>query len=284
MSHPVNNAQLTMLQSHFGRIARRLQSEADAAKSFDHSLNKGQIREAFIREFLENNTSTLCGIGTGEIIHSSTASGDPRNQIDVVVYNKTYPKLSLATGIDIFFAETVSSFIEIKSSLKKNHLREIAAVTKKIKTSTILKPQRFNPTGMVKTPRPYSFVFAYDGPKKITTVLQWMKEVAADDAYNLDALRATEPKQRVFFNNQFIDGVFVLGLGYVLVDALPFQSPLIELNALGEAIPLDHIWWCSKKHELGMLWALINQLSWQMQWTVFDLTDYTGSSEIGVAN
>lgn len=273
-----------MLQSHFGRIARRLQAEADAAKSFHHSLNKGQIREAFIREFLEDNTSTLCGIGTGEIIHSSTAPEDPRNQIDVVIYNKTYPKLSLATGIDIFFAETVSSFIEIKSSLKKNHLREIAAVTKKIKTSTILEPQRFNPTGMVETPRPYSFVFAYAGPKKITTVLQWMKEVSAEDGYNLNALRATEPEQRGFFNNQFIDGVFVLGLGYVLVDALLFQSPLIKLKAIGEAIPLDHIWLCSEEHELVKLWALINQLSWQMQWNDFDLTDYTGSSEIFIEN
>ena len=110
---------MTLFHSHFERIRRRLEAEGEAAKSFYHSLNKGQIREAFVREFLAQNTSELWGIGTGEIIHKGTLAEGKRSQIDVVIHNKRYPKISLATGIDLFFIETISSFIEIKSFPEK---------------------------------------------------------------------------------------------------------------------------------------------------------------------
>ena len=113
---------MTLVRSHFDRIKRRLIAEGQTAKSFRHGANRGQIREAFVREFLSQNTSHLTGIGTGEIIHAGTSPDEPRNQIDVIIHNNRYPKISMATGVDLFFVETVSSFIEIKSSLRKEHL------------------------------------------------------------------------------------------------------------------------------------------------------------------
>ena len=275
----MSNTGMTLIRAHFERIGRRLQAEGEAARSLHHNLNKGLIREAFIREFLEDNTSSLCGIGSGEIIHRSTNSEDPRNQIDVIVYNKRYPKLSMASGIDIFFAETVSSFIEIKSRLDKSHLQEFATVSKEIKSKTDSKTPRFHPSGLRYTLRPYSLVFAYDGPKKIQTLLKWMKEVSTEDEYCLDALRATEPQKRSYFANQFIDGVFVLGTGFVLVDALPVRSPLSQHFGNCEEATLDHIWWCGKSDVLPMLWALINQLSWDQQWSEFDISEYLGNMQ-----
>ena len=79
---------MTLIRSHFDRIMRRLEAEGQAAKSFLHSANRGQIREAFVREFLAQNASHLTGIGTGEIIHSSTLPDEPRNQIDVIIPQK----------------------------------------------------------------------------------------------------------------------------------------------------------------------------------------------------
>ena len=64
--------ELSLIQGHFARVASRLKSEGDAARSFDQGTNRGQIREAFIREFLSYNTSPLTGIGTGEIIHAGS--------------------------------------------------------------------------------------------------------------------------------------------------------------------------------------------------------------------
>ncbi|MXY43453.1 MAG: hypothetical protein F4Y50_05250 [Dehalococcoidia bacterium] len=178
----------TVLAAYFDRVQRRLQSEGDAARSFQHGLNRGQIREAFVREFLAQNISDFWGIGTGEIIHSDSSPDERRRQIDVVVHNRKYPRLSLATGIDLFFIETVSSFIEIKSSLTKSALREAAAVSKEIKSNAHFAPQRLNPAGMVETPRPYSFVFGYGGPKRIETVLNWLKDISKEYDYGLEAL------------------------------------------------------------------------------------------------
>ena len=238
-------------------------------------MNRGLIREAFVREFLAHNTSDLWGIGTGEVIYPGAQPGDERNQIDVVIHNRMYPKVSLATGIDLFFAETVSSFIEIKSTLRKSDLVRTARVTKDIKKNTKLEPQRFNPTGMVKTPRPYSFVFAYDGPKNISTVLGWMKEVSESDDYNLTQLRTTHPADRGFFNHTFIDGVFILQRGFVLVDGLPICSLVAGRHDVGDC--LEHIWISSPEQELTVLWALINTLNRSMSWTTSDVTPYLGT-------
>ena len=85
---------MTLFRSHFDRIRRRLEAEGNAARSFHHGLNRGLIREAFIREFLAQNISDLWGVSTGEIFDGETKEGEIRNQIDVVIHNKRYPKLS----------------------------------------------------------------------------------------------------------------------------------------------------------------------------------------------
>lgn len=273
---------MTLLQHYFERIQRRLESEGNAAKSFQHGLNRGQIREAFIREFLALNISEFWGIGTGEIIHKDAPPAEARHQIDVVVHNRKYPKLSLATGIDLFFIETVSSFIEIKSRLTKENLRHTVAVTKEIKSVAEFAPQRFNPTGMVKNPRPYSFVFAYDGPKKIETVHRWLEEISGEGEYGLGALEDTDPEERAFFDHKFVDGVFVLGRGFVTLDALPFHSHISHAIEAGLEVPKNAVWVSSAEQELLMLWALVNEANARLFWNQDDLTTYLGTIQLSI--
>jgi hypothetical protein len=230
-----------------------------------------------VREFLAQNTSHLTGIGTGEIIHAGTSPDEPRSQVDVIIHNNRYPKISMATGIDLFFVETVSSFIEIKSSLKKEHLKAVARTTKAIKSHVDIPPQRFNPMGLVKTPRPYSFVFSYDGPSKIQTVVQWMKDLSLESDYGIDRLRETAAEDRSFFSHLFIDGVFILGKGYAYVDALPWQSRLVGAIHEGQQVPDGTIWGYSKNNELPVLWVLINILSESYLWNNFNMSDYLGA-------
>ena len=272
-----SETQLSLIQAHFKRIARRLEAEGAAARSFDHGTNRGQIREAFIREFLSQNTSPMTGIGTGEIIHAGTNASDQRNQIDVVIHNNRYPKISLATGVDLFLGETVSSFIEIKSKLEKSHVRKAAKTVKSIKEKLTWAPQKLNPTGLVKNPRPYSFIFAYDGPSQIKTILNWMKLISADDEYNLSQLIDTPPENRSYFKHYFIDGIFILGKGYVVLDALPFESVLNSPELKGMALSTDHIWVYGEENELAFLWMLINVLSEKYLWNNIDLTEYLGA-------
>ena len=95
-------------------------------------------------------------MGTGEIFSRESRDREARNQVDVVIHNKRYPKLPLAAGIDLFFVETVSSFIEIKSHLTKDDVKQAAVAAKRIKDLTDFEPQQFNPTVMVRNSRPYA--------------------------------------------------------------------------------------------------------------------------------
>ncbi len=276
-TQPGETASMTLFRSHFDRIRRRLEAEGNAARSFHHGLNRGLIREAFIREFLAQNISDLWGVSTGEIFDGETKEGEIRNQIDVVIHNKRYPKLPLAAGIDLFFIETVSSTIEIKSRLTKEDVRDAAAVAKRIKSLARFDPQSFNPTGMVKNPRPYSFIFAYEGPAKIATVLNWMMDVSKEDSFGLDDLRSTNPGERGFFNHLFVDGVFVLGQGFVAVDSLPFESPVERAIEQGFPVSPSEIWIHSPERELEFLWAIINQLNEKLLWSNFVMSGYLGA-------
>ncbi len=269
--------EIPLLQAHFKRIGKRLEAEGEAARSFEQGTNRGQIREAFIRELLSNNTSPFTGIGTGEIIHAGSMSGQPRRQLDVVIHNNRYPKISLATGIDLFFIETVSSFVEIKSHLRKEHLKTAALVTKDLKTHARLDRQHFNPTGMVERPRPYSFVFAYDGPTNVTTILGWMKEISSDGGYRIEELERANDDGREYFNHLFIDGVFVLGKGFVCLDSLPFQSRLQAARKLNSSLGTDNIWLYGTENELIFLWLLINVLSEKYHWNNINLGEYLGT-------
>ena len=186
----------TLFRSHFERIQRRLEAEGKAAQSFHHGLHRGLIREAFIREFLSENLSEFWGVGTGEIFHPEAQEEETRNQIDIVIHNKRYPKLPLSAGIDLFFIETVSSVIEIKSRLTKSGVRQAADAAKRIKSLANFPPHRFNPTGLVENPRPYAFIFAYDGPAHSETLLRWMIDVSREGDYGLDNLKKTNPSER----------------------------------------------------------------------------------------
>ena len=321
-----------LFSSHFERIQRRLEAEGKAAQSFHHGLNRGLIREAFIREFLSENISEFWGVGTGEIFGRESRDREARNQVDVVIHNKRYPKLPLAAGIDLFFMETVSSFIEIKSRLTKDDVKQAAVAAKRIKDLTNFEPQQFNPTGMVKNPRPYAFIFAYEGPAKIETVIRWMRDISAEGDYGLDRLGkpgtrfiaagprpaaqrgfckrrvvvehrlarlvqlgiphqnqvpedrqfpagflgACNPEDRQFFDHQFIDGIFVLGKGFAVVDALPFESQVARAIQMGLEVLPSEIWIHGSERELEILWILISTLNEKLLWSNFEMERYLG--------
>lgn len=161
--------------------------------------------------------------------------------------------------------------------MTKNDVRDAAKVAKRTKSLARFEPQRFNPTGMVKTPRPYSFIFAYEGPAKIETVLKWMTDVSKEDDFGLDDLRDTKPGERGFFNHLFVDGVFVLGQGFVAVDALPFQSLVEGAIKNGVPVPSNNIWIYAPERELEILWTIINQLNEKLLWSNFEMSSYLGT-------
>lgn len=91
-----------MLKSHMDAVENHLVSIAKIPANSGHTLHRGTPREAFIKEFLEGHLSANVAIGTGEIIDSTSLPRAQRNQYDIVIYKKNYPKLDFGGGINGF--------------------------------------------------------------------------------------------------------------------------------------------------------------------------------------
>lgn len=218
-----------MLRSHIDAVETHLLAISQIPANSGHSLHKGTPREAFIREFLEQHLSERVAIGTGEIIDCDSRPGEERNQIDIIVYKRDYPKLRYGGGIHAFLAESVVATISVKSTLSKEKFREdmhAAQAIKKLKRNIVMS----HSAGYVP-PSILSYVVAYDGPASMRTVSGWIAELEKDVAYPTLPLDA---KKRYSVSAPALDAVFVLGKGFVHYGNSPigfFNDGALQQNA-----------------------------------------------------
>src|SRR5947209_3872606 len=123
-----------LLQSHFAAIENHLLAQSKIPANAGHSLHKGTPRENFIKEFLEGHLSEYAAVGTGEIIDANSQPKERRNQIDIVIYRRDYPKIRFGKDIHAFLAESVIATIEVKSLLTKEELEGAMSVARTIKS------------------------------------------------------------------------------------------------------------------------------------------------------
>lgn len=206
-----------MLYSHMKAVEEHLLTISKVPANSGHSLHKGTPREAFIREFLEKHLNSTVAIGTGEIIDSHSRPNEQRNQFDIVIYKRNYPKLDFGGGISGFLAESVVATIEVKSTLDKAGIEQSVRAARAAKTLQKNEVKSFS-TGYIP-PSILSFVVAYDGPAKMETAHVWVKE-----AYKAQGI--TEPalpeNNRAAIAGPSLEGVFVLGRGFLNFDNAPY--------------------------------------------------------------
>jgi hypothetical protein len=213
-----------MLKAHINAVESHLLSISKIPANTGHTLHKGTPREAFIREFLQSHLSERVAIGTGEIIDAKSQPGEARHQLDIVIYKRDYPKLDFGGGINGFLAESVVATIEVKSILDKDAMRQsiVAAYnTKKLQQNLVTS---FS-TGYLP-PSILNYVVAYDGPANIETIYKWIPEIHAEQGISIPNLDP-DPNVRVSTSSPSIDGVFLLGKGFVYFDNVPssFSNP-----------------------------------------------------------
>lgn len=121
------------LEEHFNAIEKVLLFKSKIAKNAGHTLHKGNARENFIKEFLEDHIASTIKIGTGEIIDCNSRADVIRNQIDIVLYNASFPKINYAKDVDAFLVESVNTTIEVKSKLSKEELKKAIIAANNIK-------------------------------------------------------------------------------------------------------------------------------------------------------
>jgi len=207
-----------MLKSHMDAKENTLVVISKVPANAGHSLHKGTPREAFIKEFLEDHLPENVKIGTGEIIDSNSAPNVQRNQFDIVIYKKNYPKLDFGGGIGGFLIESVVATIEVKSVLDKDGLEQsikAAQYSKNLSPNVITS---FH-SGYIP-PKVLNYVVAYDGPANMATVYGWIPQIHQSLGVTISNL-PTDEQQRINTPSPSIDGVFILNKGFIYFDNTP---------------------------------------------------------------
>lgn len=207
-----------MLVSHINASEQRLLATSRIPAGSGHPLHKGTPREAFIRDFLETHLSENLSIGSGEIIDCDSKPRESRNQFDIVIYKKNFPKLDFGGGINGFLAESVVATIEVKSVLDKDGLAvaiQAASNAKKLKRSSSVGIQMgYQPPSIL------SYVVAYDGPLVMDTVAGWLPGIHASTGIIFPELPPSLAA-RCKTTCPSVDGVYVLGHGFLQYDNMP---------------------------------------------------------------
>jgi hypothetical protein len=207
-----------MLKSHMDAKEDALVAISRIPANSGHSLHKGTPREAFIREFLESHLPENVAIGTGEIIDANSRPGGQRNQFDIVIHRKNYPKLDFGGGISGFLIESVIATVEVKSTLSQGDLEQATGAARRAKSLTPNVRSSFN-AGYIP-PKVLNYVVAYDGPEQMRTVYSWILRVHTTLGITISNLPQGEV-ERLRTASPSIDGVFVLKKGFIYFDNAP---------------------------------------------------------------
>ncbi len=240
-----------MLRTHLDTIEKKLIASARVTDSAGHSLHKGTPREALVSEFLSHHLSETVAIGSGEIIDIRSKPDEPRNQIDIVVYRRNYPKIDFGGGINAFLAESVVAAIEVKSVLKKSDLKQSIKSARNVKSLHRLWPLE----GGDRFLDVLNFVVAYDGPARMQTVYKWIEDIHSSEGIAVPALPKSRAR-RVGVPSPSLDAVFVLGKGYVGFDNMP-------LSFLNDEI---------LERQRDLKWTIVNSPSGNLFTLFVDLT------------
>ncbi len=140
----------------------------------------------------------------------------------------------------------------MKSRLTKHEVEksiQAAHNTKKLRRSlfdTVISAGSYEPTSIL------SYVVAYNGPSKIDTVRQWLTPIHSSFGIPYPIMGRTI-EERMLVASPSLDGIFVLGKGFVLFDNFPITFR--ELTEMREIRP-DYKWVFADKPDGGNLLLL----------------------------
>lgn len=208
-----------MLLKHFSLQEKKLLADYQIPSSSGHSIHQGSPREHFIKAFLQDHLSESVAIGTGEIIDANSKPGEPRNQIDIIIYKRNYPKIHFGDNYYGFLVESVVATIEVKSTLDSDDIKQSIQTARRIKNlkknmSSVFLATSYQPPSIL------NYVVAYQGPVKMKTVHTWIEKVHKSENIIYPAMSDTLEK-RMQIPSPSIDAVFILGRGFLYFDNAP---------------------------------------------------------------
>lgn len=248
------------LRSHFDLIEKQLLCMSEVAAASGHPVLKGSAREHFVKQFLRDHIGESIGIGSGEVFDSKRILGDKANQIDVLLYDTSFPKVHFGgTEIAAFMVESIHAGIEVKSNLSRKELETTLRCAKNLKSLQMDSRAR---TITKAFGTPY-YLFAYDGPS-IDTVQSWLIDMERNSTKILDEKGA----EFLDLIPRHLDGIFVLGKGFILETNLA-NSALRACAGAGVQHD-EHYRWLSSNRIDGILYCLFFLLNFNVHYNLLD--------------
>jgi hypothetical protein len=248
------------LRKHFDLIEKQLLCMSEIATGSGHPVLKGTAREHFVKQFLRDHIGESIGIGSGEVFDSKRIVGDRANQIDVLLYDTSFPKVHFGgTDVAAFMVESIHAGIEVKSNLTRKELETTLRCARNLKS---LKMDERARTITKAHGTPY-YLFAYDGPT-IETVQSWLIDIERESR------RIHEEKGAEFVEliPRHLDGIFVLGKGFIL-DTSMANSALHACSRAGTRNG-DPFRWLSSGKSDGILYCLFFLLNFNVHYNFLD--------------
>ena len=207
-------------------VAKRLKGEADIIAAIQRDeLEVSAANEAFVRAVLEPFLPENFGIGSGRIVD---AFGNQSDHIDIVVYNRDFPRIGMVGASDAYLYESVLAVFSVRAKFIRKTLFDsldacasLARLETNIDKAVLIKLARKN--GLKPGPnktfvhedplrtarfeligRPPAFVFGFSGIKHSYRQLQenlelWLQQRQQDAIYTpMKALPAVIATQGCF--------------------------------------------------------------------------------------
>lgn len=207
-----------MLKTHFDAVEQALLAMGDVSSHAGHPIHVGTPREWLLKSFLSQHLPSVFELGTGEIISAASKPGERRNQFDLVVHRREHLRLDYGGGIAAYVIEAVSATIEVKSTLTYEEFKKASAAARTIKAL----PKSIG-GGIAfgkPPPTPVCYIVAFDGPKNMATVYEWIRRLITEDKFSFPEL-PPKVNDRISVQCPGIDAVFVLGKGFLYFDNAP---------------------------------------------------------------
>lgn len=224
-----------MLLHHLAELEGDLLAAAqDQLAQADPAL----LREALVQTWLEPLFGGEWLIEAGELCDTDSLPGAPRPAFDLLLCQRHAPRLRRPGAATVLLAETVVAALKVVPRLDQAAMAQAvqaARAAKLLKRSAL----RALADGPVRDDRPVGtpdglpglpcHLLAFDGPD-VQTTHRWLKE-----AYH--AAGVTEAKlpltglERCRVASPALDGVYVLGQGFLNFDNMPFGFCTDEVRA-----------------------------------------------------
>lgn len=231
-----------MLSSHINAIEDVLAAQSAIASNAGHPNLRGGPREWFVRSFLNDHLPRNLEIGQGEIIDRDSEPGPPkteyRNQEDIVIYRKDFPRISFSPNDFAFLAEGVVATLEVKSIIDEEKLGTACAAAMNCKNLERAEPVKIfgDPPGNI-----FCYVIAFDGPANMRTVAGWLPGIVEQLGVSFDKI---------------VDMIVIIGKGIVWHrEAFANAIPVLAKEEGPRWILLD-------QRNGNLLWLFTHMLSW----------------------